>query len=168
MSQICSTFMEAPQWLSWPQLTWPACLDCTKDSWAQKDYGYFPLLPSPWLEADYSANFPGPTKHICLHAMAYHYQISSLCWLLYEAHFENSPCVADGRMTKCPERLRMEVRIETSLTPTHLFLGFLEKFANKKTLWKGFMKMLATACAGVGRAQHVRRNWNEIKVQWEG
>lgn len=29
-----------------------------------------PSPPSPWLEADCSANFPGPTKHICLHAVA--------------------------------------------------------------------------------------------------
>lgn len=29
-----------------------------------------PSPPSPRLEADCSANFPGPTKHICLHAVA--------------------------------------------------------------------------------------------------
>lgn len=29
-----------------------------------------PSPPSPWLEADCSANFPCPTKHICLHAAA--------------------------------------------------------------------------------------------------
>lgn len=38
MSQICSAFMKAPQWPSWPRLTWPSCPDCAIGSWAQSDY----------------------------------------------------------------------------------------------------------------------------------
>lgn len=111
VSEICSAFM-APQWLGWPRLTWPTRPDCAMGSWAQSDYLLASSLSSPhpgWrlialLISQAPQNIFASTP--LLTSLVIIYWIPAPCWLLYEADFEDSPCVADGRMTKRPKRLQ--------------------------------------------------------------
>jgi len=80
--------------------------------------GYFPLLPSLWLEADCSANFPGPTKHIGLHVVAYIFSDLLL-------NLSTGCCVVPARQMEerqnAPKDPRMRVRIENSFSHPFVF-----------------------------------------------
>lgn len=74
---LTSVIIKHPRFALHSSVAWPTLANssrlCTGLQGSEWPFaGYFPLLPSPWLEADCSADFPGPIKHICLHAVAYH------------------------------------------------------------------------------------------------